>query len=105
MVTEVQNEVPVILASNLAGLEPDLVKQCGRSRFWFNIELGAEDICAGVIMAQRRSALTTPHIAPHHDAMGILAAWVMTQQTPRLLQTCTVIAHTILSIRQIGKDA
>jgi hypothetical protein len=64
-----------------------------------------QNLFADVIVAQRRRTLTALHIAPHHHAMRILAARIMAQQTPRLGQTCVVLARAIVRIRQIPKEA
>ena len=59
------NEVGLRFGSDTARIAPSLLIQRSRRRLGAGVELGAQDIGAEAVLAQRLGALALPHIAAH----------------------------------------
>src|SRR5256885_12435565 len=52
--------------------------------FGHGLELGTQHIHADLILVQRGSPFAAPHVAAHHQAVGVLAIGIALQQAPKV---------------------
>ena len=90
--------------SNLIGIKTDLVKQGEGGSFGHGLELGTQHIHANLIMVQRGSPFATPHVAAHHQAVGVLTIGIALQQPPKIRQRLAIAALLVVILGQLGQQ-
>jgi hypothetical protein len=58
-------------------MQADLIEQRRGRRLWCSLELLPEDLQADLELAHGLGPLSPPHVAAHHEPVGILAAGLM----------------------------